>query len=458
MNGNVGIGTWVPSQQLVVEGSNVTQVKIITDSTSNQSSFQLFDSTTANNIFNVRLNPSGAANAALNSIPLSGSILTSTGSTGGLILGAQATGASLSLVTGGTVFGTNQRMLIDGNGNIGIGTINPQSKFQINNIALPFIVNSNSNVGIGTTTPVGGLVVMNGNVGIGTWVPGQALTIGAALTDKTIATLAVKQGSSGAGIVSEAPASDKSLRIFHNGSIGVISSTYEATGGYTPLVLETSDLEKLRIDTFGNVGIGTVTPLYFLDIFQGSDANEYGLHVKTSNTSANSGAKLVYIDSSTVLSNDASSYPIYIKTQASDPSFSVNNNGVVSGSTFSATGGSSVTQPLTVTTTDTSGSTGIALATIDSSPVVSNVATSWALQVKTQANAGSLIITNGGNVGIGTTLPTQALDVVGTVRGLSAGACTFLYKCVGGVDAGVIQTSACNLCPGGSCTQMNGCF
>lgn len=63
-----------------------------------------------------------------------------------------------------------------------------------------------------------------------------------------------------------------------------------------------------------------------------------------------------------------------------------------------------------------------------------------------------------GNVGIGSISPGQKLDVQGTVRALSSGACTYLYKCVGGVDAGVIQSSSCVLCPGGSCTQMNGCF
>jgi hypothetical protein len=63
-----------------------------------------------------------------------------------------------------------------------------------------------------------------------------------------------------------------------------------------------------------------------------------------------------------------------------------------------------------------------------------------------------------GNVGIGSTTPGQAVDVNGTIRALSSGACSYIYKCVGGVDAGVIQTSTCGLCPGGSCTQMNGCF
>lgn len=74
----------------------------------------------------------------------------------------------------------------------------------------------------------------------------------------------------------------------------------------------------------------------------------------------------------------------------------------------------------------------------------------------------SYINATGGNLGVGTLTPGQVLDVVGTVRAIQfidrTGSCSFLYKCVGGVDAGVIQTSACNLCPAGSCVQMNGCF
>ncbi len=69
-----------------------------------------------------------------------------------------------------------------------------------------------------------------------------------------------------------------------------------------------------------------------------------------------------------------------------------------------------------------------------------------------------MTITTAGNVGIGSTNPGQALDVNGTVRALSAGACTTLYKCQGGVDAGVIQTVACVLCPASTCVAMNGCF
>lgn len=74
----------------------------------------------------------------------------------------------------------------------------------------------------------------------------------------------------------------------------------------------------------------------------------------------------------------------------------------------------------------------------------------------TKGNAGLAVMN--GNVGIGTWNSGQALDVNGTIRGLSGGTCTTLYLCQGGVDAGVWQTSACNLCPASTCVAHNGCF
>jgi hypothetical protein len=64
-----------------------------------------------------------------------------------------------------------------------------------------------------------------------------------------------------------------------------------------------------------------------------------------------------------------------------------------------------------------------------------------------EANGGNSSFNNDGSV----TFPAAV-----TGSSFSAGSNCF-YRCVGGVDAGVIQTSACNLCPAGTCTLTNIC-
>jgi hypothetical protein len=63
------------------------------------------------------------------------------------------------------------------------------------------------------------------------------------------------------GIVLEAPStSDNALVFSHTGTAGVIRTTYYSSGAHTPLILQTSDTDRLYITTAGNVGIGTSSP------------------------------------------------------------------------------------------------------------------------------------------------------------------------------------------------------
>ena len=89
-------------------------------------------------------------------------------------------GAPFIIATGG---GASEKMRIDYNGNVGLGTVNPQGRLQVGSIAsTPFLIDSSGNVGIGTTAPLSVFQVGpgsgSGNVGIGSVNPTAALDIG----------------------------------------------------------------------------------------------------------------------------------------------------------------------------------------------------------------------------------------------------------------------------------------
>jgi hypothetical protein len=86
----------------------------------------------------------------------------------------------------------------------------------------------------------------NGNVGIGT---------------TPSARLEVKQANSldYRGLLVVDSATPNWIGLAHTGSAGVISVLYDGAGSFTPMVFKTSDTERMRITSGGQVGIG-VTP------------------------------------------------------------------------------------------------------------------------------------------------------------------------------------------------------
>lgn len=190
---------------------------------------------------------------------------------------------------------SNQNPLSTDGTNVGIGTTGPVSEFEVNGTVKPFIVDTNSNVGIGTTkTTNAALTVMNGNVGIGTWIPNQALDIGtnhvATITSGgaiTAANLTLTGGvakftttqltgsNSTVFTVGNANATSGSFTYYIGGAnanshIIINPSSVTSLGGYVDIQAANVGIgtfdNAIRIIDGGNVGIGSASPGQALDV------------------------------------------------------------------------------------------------------------------------------------------------------------------------------------------------
>ena len=340
--------------------------------------------------------------------------------------------------------GTSTRLTFKAGGNVGIGTTNPANILHVSSDA-PVITgtSTNNSSGLrynvtGTASQVhrfqySGLTLMTirstGNVGIGTTSPSAKLHIEG---DGSI--IRLQNNSSDANGTFIDFRDSTGARTGYVGTTGTSDDMFLFTQGAKPIRFYTNASERMHINSSGNVGIGTTSPDVKLEVIDASPTNGIiadfvnstnagGTIAAIKLSNADSEACDVVLGANRVGANFGSDFFISLSDSvdgSNQERFRITESGNVGiGTTapsypFEVNGGT-----LNTIANFKSADAGAYISFSDNSTTsgeyVQIGASGDGMVIRT-GNAQAVNIASGGNVGIGTTSPSQKLHVSGNAR------------------------------------------
>lgn len=278
------------------------------------------------------------------------------------------------------------------------------------------------NVGIGTSlTGTASLTAMNGNVGIGTWKPATALEVVGTANATTLqqggtgVVLTTRTLTGGTGIAAIGDLSSDRTITFDSTEVNSLTwgngsfTTMTFDAGATDPVL-TAASNSLNVST-GNLGVGSASPGQKLDVFGAIRLTGTDNFITNGNwLSGDGGDEGVFVASDSNvgigITGPSQKLHVYVATGNLSPLFE--SDGTDS--------------EILLTTTNDARSWGFGVRTTDRFAIIDNTAGEERVTVSTA-----------GNVGIGSAVPGQVLDVNGNIR---SGAGTAAAPAVVGRTAG----------------------
>ena len=376
-NANIGVGTKTPSSRLAVQGTNGTGVmKLMIDSGNPSDSWWM-----------------GFGHAGLS---------TDANDRARIGVNILEGGAGRLYFTTGIGGGQTERMRIDESGNVGIGTSNPTYKLDVRGDQLGFTcTNSNINQQLiikNNHGRAGMILIPSGNTALQTSIYTQPA--GGLIT--SVAANTFYQ-------VSVDGLSYEALRINGDGTVGVglfnPKNKLDINGGCvigtTYAGVNTAPTDGLLVA--GNVGIGTTSPAYALDVTGTINATTYNNlqnqpYLSTMSNACFTGSNVAYLSSNMAFSVSNVAY-VASSNATNSLEIAINaSNAVYNASSIAAT-------------QDTTNAANFGSNTASRTSNVAYTTSNFVYAGGVWSKTGNTLFYNSGNIGIGTGSPSALLTV-----------------------------------------------